>query len=290
MPGFTLKGKVQLDGSQWRSGLAQAEREGSQFATRVSRGIRSKLAAAFAVGTLLRAGNSAISRGGEVRDRSRALGISPELFQQIDFAASQSGASIDDAAKAIRRLAIAQSDAKRGSKDVLEAFNRYGVTIENLKRLSPDKLFFLISEQVEKGVNKANQLADIQRLLGSRGGANLIPAFESGFGRAAQDALDLNTVIATKDIMTLARAGDELLTKRRQAGVALAESISAAGSAGGAGLNFFEKHASNQGFQGMTFGAQMGQLNKLQKQQLDAIIEMKQAARETANNTKPLNE
>ena len=202
MPGFTLKGKIQLDGSQWKAGLDQAKRQGSRFATETGAIIKSRLAAAFGVFGLVRGIGSAFSRGAEVRDRSRALGIDPETFQQIDFAAQQSGASIDDAAKAMKRLAVVQIDAQRGSKDLQEALGRYGVTVEHLKRLSPDKLFFLIAEQVEKGVNKTKQLGDLQKLLG-RSGGNLIPAFETGFARAAQDAVDRGTVISRADIMAL---------------------------------------------------------------------------------------
>ena len=90
-------------------------------------------------------------------------------------------------------------------------------TVEHLKKLKPDELFFLLSEQVEKGVNKVNQLGDMQKLLG-RSGGSLIPAFELGFGRVAQEAKDSGVVISREDIMTLAAAGDQLLTAGRVLG------------------------------------------------------------------------
>jgi hypothetical protein len=233
MPGFTLKGKIQLDGSQWKAGLAQAKGQASKWSTEVTSMIKGRMAAAFGIYGVFRAASSSIDRGGEVRDKSKSLGIDPELYQQIDFAASQSGASIDDAAKAIKRLAVAQVDARRGSKDLLEAFGRYGLTVKELERLSPEKLFFLISEQVENGVNKMGQLADMQKLLG-RSGASLIPAFEAGFGKTAQSAIDLGTVIPTGEIMELAAAGDKLLTASRVIGKEVA-GVVASGAKGADG-------------------------------------------------------
>lgn len=217
MPGFTLKGKIQLDGSQWKSGLNQAKNQANRWSSEVSSLIKGRLAAAFGVFGLIRGTSASFARAGEVRDRSRMLGMDPEMYQQVDFAAAQSGASIDDASKAIKRLAEAQIDARRGSKGLVEAFGRYGLTVEHLKKLKPDELFFLLSEQVEKGVNKVNQLGDMQKLLG-RSGGSLIPAFELGFGRVAQEAKDSGVVISREDIMTLAAAGDQLLTAGRVLG------------------------------------------------------------------------
>lgn len=280
MARFTLKGRLQLDGSQWKTGLDQAKSRADVWSRDVAATIRSRLAAAFAVGSLFRAATSSIDRAGQVRDRSRALGIDPELFQQIDFAAAQSGSSVDDAAKAIKRLAVAQIDTIRGSKEMVDSFRAYGITIDDLKSKRPEDLFFEIAQKVEDGVNRANQLGDLQKIMG-RSAPNLIPAFETGFARAASDAIRFNTVLSRADVMELARAGDDLLTLDRKASKGIAQTVANAASVSRAEMGFAEQAAA------ILMDATGTKGN--QQKQLEAILELKQAARETAENTKVLN-
>jgi hypothetical protein len=229
MPGFTLKGKIQLDGSQWQAGLNQAKQRANRWSNEVAGIVKGRLAAAFGMYGIGRALGGSILKAGEVRDRSTMLGIDPETYQQIDFAAAQSGSSIDDAAKAIKRLSVASLDALRGSKDIQEAFGRFGLSMEHVAKLKADpaSMLFMIAELVEKGVNPT-ALADLQKILG-RSGANLLPAFEAGFGKTAQSAKELGVVISKEEIMRLGAASDEweTLTRRFSRGVAGVASVGA---------------------------------------------------------------
>ena len=214
MPGFTLKGKIQLDGSQWQTGLAQAKQRANTWSADVSNMIRSRMLKAFAVSALAFGLDRKTARAGQIRDQSTALGIDPETFQRIDFAAQQSAASVEDAAKAIKRLSVSSLDALRGSKDIQEAFGRFGLTMDQIAKLKADpaSLLFLIAELTEKGVNPT-ALGDLQKILG-RSSGSLIPAFKAGFAQAGAQAQEVGAVASNAEILKLAEAGDKITTQK----------------------------------------------------------------------------
>ena len=257
MPGFTLKGKIQLDGSQWKSGLSQAKRQANTWSADVASMVRSRLSKAFLVGIVGAGINRATAKAGQRRDQATALGIDAETLQKLDFAVSQSGGSMTDAAKAIETLAVTMLDAERGSKAVLESFGRFGVTPEIISKLKadPDKMFQLLSEQVQQGVNTTD-LGDLKKVMG-RGAAALLPAFKAGLGQSMEAASKAGVVVSNEKNAELAAAGDAIVTIVRQkdrvvneAIITLGESLKAGAAAAAAsdviGLTFDRAKAKGQ--------------------------------------------
>lgn len=214
MPGFTLKGKIQLDGSQWNAGLAQAKVKANRWSNDVSNMIRSRMLKAFAVSALIFGVDRKTAKAGQIRDQSTTLGIDPETFQKLDFAAQQSAGSVDDAAKAIKRLSVSTIDALRGSKDIQESFERFGITMETVAKLKADpaSMLFLVSELVEQGVNPT-ALGDVQKILG-KSGAKLIPAFKAGFAGAGAEAEKVGAIATNEEIFKAADLGDTIATQK----------------------------------------------------------------------------
>ena len=214
MPGFTLKGKIQLDGSQWNAGLAQAKTKANRWSNDVSNMIRSRMLKAFAVSALIFGVDRKTAKAGQIRDQSTTLGIDPETFQKLDFAAQQSAGSVDDAAKAIKRLSVSTMDALRGSKDIQESFERFGITMETVAKLKADpaSMLFLVSELVEQGVNPT-ALGDVQKILG-KSGAGLIPAFKAGFAGAGAEAERVGAIATNEEIFKAAALGDKITTQK----------------------------------------------------------------------------
>jgi|DEB0MinimDraft_10_1074344.scaffolds.fasta_scaffold00711_15 hypothetical protein len=211
MPGFTLRGKVQLDGSQWKSGLDQASREADRWSNSVTSMIKGRLAAAFAVGAIVRSVTDSLDQAGRIRDKSNSLGVSTDVYQQLEFAAEQSGASIDNMAAAIKRLGVAQIDAERGSKDIIETFERLGISTKELKKLSPDELFLKVANIFKNRSGGPTDIADAQKVLG-RSGSELLPAFRAGLGASAQQAVDAGVIIPNDEVLRLAAASDQKTT------------------------------------------------------------------------------
>jgi len=156
-----------------------------------------------------------MDEGARIRDEAAKMGVAVETFQHLDYAARQSGGSIEDMGKAFKALAVRQLDAKQGNKQYLEAFERYGITLDELESKNPEQLFARIAEQVERGVNQANELADVQRLLG-RSGTELLPTMQAGLGGAVAESMRIGAPMTAQQVRDYAAASDKLTKLNQQ--------------------------------------------------------------------------
>ena len=232
---MNLKAKVGLDTTGFNAGLKRMKAQAGNFMAQTSKKMQGGAGVGGAMGGVMKGGllGMAIASARElvglatkafptetaarIRDESKKIGVDTDTFQELDYAARQSGASIEDVGKAFKALSLRQQDAIRGNKEYSEAFERYGVTVEQLKAKGPQDLFALIAQQVENGVNKANELADIQRLLG-RSGTELLPTMQAGLGAAMGEAQRIGAPMSAKLVQDYARMADDL-TKIGQAGM-----------------------------------------------------------------------
>ena len=232
---MNLKAKVGLDTTGFDAGLKRMKAQAGNFMAQTSKRMQGGAGVGGALGGAMKGGllGMAIASARElfgvaakafptetaarIRDESKKIGVDTDTFQELDYAARQSGASIEDVGKAFKALALRQQDAIRGNKEYSEAFERYGVTVEQLKAKGPQDLFKLIAEQVEDGVNKANELADIQRLLG-RSGTELLPTMQAGLGAAMGEAQRIGAPMSAKVVRDYAKMADDL-TKLGQVGM-----------------------------------------------------------------------
>lgn len=230
---MNLKAKVGLDTTGFDAGLKRMKAQAGNFMAQTSKKMQGGAGVGGAMGGVMKGGlvGMAIASAREliglgkkafptetaarIRDESKKIGVDTDTFQELDYAARQSGASIEDVGKAFKALSLRQQDAIRGNKEYGEAFERYGVTVEQLKAKGPQDLFALIAQQVENGVNKANELADIQRLLG-RSGTELLPTMQAGLGAAMGEAQRIGPPMSAKLVQDYARMADDL-TKVGQA-------------------------------------------------------------------------
>ena len=219
MARFELKGKVQLDGSKWNASLDQAKRKADTWSAETSSMIRRRFVSAFAVGAMFRSMTGLFNKAAEIRDEAAKIGVDPESFQVMDYAARQSGASIDNVGKAVKRLAAAQRDVLDGSAEMVDPFSRFGITPETLENNSPQELLQIVSRQVKSGSNAENLLADIQAIMG-RSGPELIPTFQSGFSEMMQEGRDIGAPLSDQQVTELGEAADAW-TKTQQEGATL---------------------------------------------------------------------
>lgn len=227
---MNLKAKVGLDTGGFDAGIKRMKTKADAFIAKTNKQLKrpdglsrvgpfAALASIPIVGSLL-AGAAKKTLPAEeasrIRDESKKIGVSTTTFQELDYAARQSGGSIQDVGKAFKALSIRQQDAIRGNKEYTEAFARYGVTVDELKAKKPQELFALISKQVEDGVNKANELADVQRLLG-KSGTELLPTMQAGLGAAMTEAARIGAPLSPEQIKKYSDLGDQI-TKISQFG------------------------------------------------------------------------
>lgn len=226
MPRFELKGKVSLDGSKWKAGLNQAEAEVGKFSTkiagRIGTAIKASLIGAVVSGVLIGVRNvlNSLSQASRIRDLAKRIGVTPEKFQQLDYAGKQSGSNGEQIVAAIKGLAKTQQRANETvtknvkGKSITEykdpalrsVFAKFGIGDKQLN-LPTVALFQEIADKVKSGANAKDRSADLQRLMEEAGDA-LVPVFLAGLREAGEEARREGLIVSNKDILDAAAIDD----------------------------------------------------------------------------------
>jgi hypothetical protein len=112
-------------------------------------------------------------------ETAQQLGITTKFLQEYRFAATQSGASVEQADKAIGKFTINLGKAREGSKDAVAAFANVGVTTKDLANGDSAAIFGKIADGIAKIPDPARQAADAVAIFG-KGGQAIIPILEGG--------------------------------------------------------------------------------------------------------------
>lgn len=191
-----------------------------------------RLGMLFGVGTAAAFIKNTLKMGSEIKTAAEKTGITVEAIQQFKFAAEQSDATLEQVTNGIRFLSRAMAEAAEvGKGDAVDAFKRFGVSLEDIRRLTPDQLFLRLAAAIEKMPASARLTADAMTLLG-RGADNLFPAFRNGFAAAAQEATELGIVLSKDVIEKLDDAGDSMERMKSTWGAALTKSVVPADDSG----------------------------------------------------------
>lgn len=118
-------------------------------------------------------------QGDRVQKLSSQLGVSTEYLSAMGHAAELSGSSLEGLAKGQAKLSRSITDLGDGLSTQVIAFDRLGITYEDLKTLSPEEQFIKVAAAVGSLEDKTLRAATAQQIFG-RSGIELIPLFESG--------------------------------------------------------------------------------------------------------------
>ena len=170
-----LKVKVGVDKSGFTTGLASMENSVKGFGMKVG-GI---LAGAFAFDKIIQGFSNAIDKGDQLQDLANRFGVAASSLQEIGNAASTSGAGLEDVASAMNKLAKNAGAAIGGNEQMAEAFNKIGLSVEQLNGMSPQDLFFALSKAVASGTLGMQDFTIAQELAG-KGAAVLMETLRMG--------------------------------------------------------------------------------------------------------------
>jgi len=223
MPKFELKGKINLDGSQWKSGLNQAERAAEGFSSNVANRLGGAIKASL-IGSIVAAVTAAVaiaarqlSRGAKIRDMASKIGVTPERMQMFEYAATQSGATGEQVINAIKGLTKTQTRANQvdetgalKNKDLMRTFAKFGLTQDDMNKPAA-ALFQVIADRISEGWNKKDLDNDLQILMEEAGFA-LIPVFKANLSKAMAEAATEVGLVTDENVRYLG-AKDDLKTK-----------------------------------------------------------------------------
>lgn len=201
------------DDSKLVRGLRSAEKKIKAFGDSI-RGMGLKLAG---LGTAILAPLAGAAKvfadmGSNLQDASDRTGVSVEALSALGYAADLSGAGMETLESDIRRMQRTIVDATEGTKTATDALADLGLTVDNLKDLSPEAQFELLADRLDKIDDPTRKAALAMEIFG-KSGTQLLPMLKGGSQALAEyrkQAERLGLIISTKDAAAADAFGDAL--------------------------------------------------------------------------------
>ena len=134
------------------------------------------------------------------RNMAERFGSTVDQMKVLGFAADSAGVSMSQLAKAqqafytsVGKIKIGQLNTE-STKEAKIAFDKLGISIEDLRNKSPQDVFSLVGDRLNEVKDASERTAIAFDLFGKQGG-NILPALR-GLKEAAVDAARLGTIIS----------------------------------------------------------------------------------------------
>lgn len=160
-----LKVFLGLDATNFEKGIARTKKGVSTFKSFALQAA-SAVGIAFSFSAAVRGLSNFYSKLDQIGKRSSALGVSTEYYQKMEYAAERSGVAVDQIYESINRLVKFAGDFANGNAEAGKVFSALGLTQEDIKGLSPDKLLELVNGQLSKIPNNQERVALGAKLMG----------------------------------------------------------------------------------------------------------------------------
>lgn len=173
------------------------------------------LAAGLGVlGSLAGAGKLFADMGSDLADMSARTGVSVEALSELGYAADMSGGDMETLEGGLRKMQKMIAEAASGSETARQSLSALGITIADLKDLSPDEQFMLIADRLTQIKNPTQRAAAAMEVFG-KSGTRLLPMMADGVAgleAMRQKARDLGLVMSSEDAAAADELGDVLDT------------------------------------------------------------------------------
>lgn len=156
--------------------------------------------------------------GDEVAKMAKRTGWSTEALSEMRYAAKLSGTSIESLEKGMKRMSSTIEDAKDGLSTTTIAFDKLGLSIEDVKAMSPEEQFWAIANALAEVEHEGTRAALAQDMFG-RAGTELLPMLAAGTEGIAdmrQEAHDLGLVF-TEEASVACEDFQDAITKLKEA-------------------------------------------------------------------------
>jgi len=203
-------------------GINRAANRSRRFGKAIS-GVAKRVAklgiglAAVAAGALVLVVKSQLKAIDSLAKLSRNLGVSVEQLQAFKLAAAIAGVSGEVFDKALKRLVKSTGDLEAGLSTQVRAFERLGLSIEDVRGLRPDEVMKKIADAVRDVGVTVNTTAAIMDIFGARIGADLVEFLRRGSEGLTQfeaDAKALGLTISGIDAAQVEAANDAMTRLR----------------------------------------------------------------------------
>lgn len=174
--------------------------------------------AATAVSAFAAVGAQRLASVGDQLDKTAArTGVNVRSLSQLKFAAEQTGSGLETLEKGFFGLSRSVYDAQRGSVEAVDAFDRLGLSTDQLSMLSAEQQLLAVGDALSKVEDSTIRGALAQKLLG-RSGRQLLPMFAAGadgLAKLRQEADDLGITLTETETQLGARLTDAMNRGKR---------------------------------------------------------------------------
>ena len=112
---------------------------------------------------------------GRIQDLSERFNTSAESIQRLANAARLGGTDIESIATALTKAGMAATDVITGNETMAQTFERAGINARAFLDANMDQKLIMIAEAFQRANGDAVKVNSIIEILGTKGGANLIP-------------------------------------------------------------------------------------------------------------------
>jgi hypothetical protein len=172
---MSLLVRIGADGSGMEQGFAKA----AGFAREQFKALAGFFAAQFTVGNIVGNVTKALDFANTMRDNAEATGVGVEALQALNIAATQAGAGAEKLQRGLFMIQRAQAEistAAEGSEKIASAFEKLGVSEQQIITSSPDRILELIGKKLAEGGDSAAAFSAAVSIFGERIGPNFLQA------------------------------------------------------------------------------------------------------------------
>lgn len=167
-------------------------------------------AGAAIAGPLLAAAKVFSDTSAPLDDLSKRLGVGGSKLSELQFAAEQSGASLETVEGGLKKLAKNLHGADEEGAKAVDTLGDLGLSVDELRGLSPDQQFNKIADAIAGIEDPSKKTALAMEIFGSSG-ADLIPMLENGsagLAEMAEEGKKLGVVLSDDAIKSGAELDD----------------------------------------------------------------------------------
>jgi hypothetical protein len=210
MANFSLLAKLGLDSKSFQNGLKTAQKKAQGF----SKHIGKLFAFTAALGGLTALIKKSVEFGSAQSDVAAQLKISTEAFQVFAGAMKDAGGSQKGLEKAILAMQTAVVQGSEGLTTFKRAFDRIGVSIDDLIGMKPEEQFIHIAKAITQSQNELGDLTAVAEIFGKKNAPFLIEVLErlgtDGFAALSKEIEETYGIMDEETQATLDDVADRL--------------------------------------------------------------------------------
>jgi hypothetical protein len=136
-----------------------------------------------------------------LQDMADRTGASTEALSQLRYAAEQSGSSLEDVERGMRKLSDITTEASKGNKAAAAALEQIGISADSIVGKSVEEQFLMAAEGLSKIEDPAKRASAAMDVFG-KGSTVLLPMMEDG-------AAGIATLMAEADKLGMTISGEQ---------------------------------------------------------------------------------